>query len=253
MITTLAALLFVVAGLIATPATAATEVDLPEQEWEWQGFFGTFDRGALQRGFKVYRQVCQSCHSLQFVSFRHLRDIGLSTEQIEAIAEQYEVEDGPDDLGDMFMRPAKAADYVPSPFPNDQAARAANGGALPPDLSLMVRSRLGGADYLYGVLIGYQDEPPADVNLMPGMYYNEYFPGHQIAMPPPLFEGAIEYEDGTEGTVEQYAADVTTFLAWTSYPVLEERKQLGVKVILFLIALTALLFALKKKIWTDVH
>lgn len=239
--------------LAALPAQAVTEAEVPEQDWEWQGFFGTFDRATLQRGFQVYRQVCHSCHSLHFVAFRHLRDIGLSEEQIEAVAGEFEVEDGPDDLGDMFMRPAKASDYIPSPFPNEQAARAANGGALPPDLSLVVRARPGGADYVRALLIGYVEEPPEDVKMMPGMYYNEYFPGHQIAMPPPLVEGLVEYEDGTEATLDQYAHDVTTFLSWTSYPVLEERKRLGVKVILFLVALTALLFALKKKIWSDVH
>jgi ubiquinol-cytochrome c reductase cytochrome c1 subunit len=189
---------------------------------------------------------------LNFIAFRHLQDIGLSEEEIEATAAQFEVEDGPDDAGDMFMRPAKASDYVPPPFPNEMAARAANAGALPPDLSLMVRSRPGGADYLYALMTGYE-EPPEGVEVGPGMYYNAYFAGHQIAMPPPLSEGVVEYTDGTEGTLEQYAHDITTFLAWTSYPELEDRKRLGVKVILFLIALTALLYALKKKIWADVH
>jgi cytochrome c1 len=222
---------------MAGPALAVEEIEVPRQEWGFEGFFGTFDRGALQRGFEVYAQACHSCHSLNFIAFRHLQDIGLTAEQIESVAAQYEVEDGPDDAGDMFMRPA----------------RAANAGALPPDLSLMVRARPGGTDYLYALMIGYADEPPEGVEVGPGLYYNAYFPGHQIAMPPPLSEGVVEYTDGTEGSLEQYAHDVATFLAWTSYPELEDRKRLGVKVVLFLIALTALLFALKKKIWSDVH
>jgi ubiquinol-cytochrome c reductase cytochrome c1 subunit len=236
----------------AGAAFAVEEIEVPRQEWGFEGFFGTFDRAALQRGFQVYIAACRSCHSLDFIAFRHLEDIGLSEEQIEAAAAQFEVEDGPDDAGDMFMRPAKASDYVPRPFPNEMAARAANAGALPPDLSLMVRARPGGADYVYALMTGY-GEPPEDVEVGPGMYYNAYFTGHQIAMPPPLSEGVVEYTDGTEGTLEQYAHDIATFLAWTSYPDLEDRKRLGVKVVLFMIALTALLFALKKKIWSDVH
>ncbi len=238
---------------LAGTANAVEEIEVPEQQWGFEGFFGTFDRPSLQRGYQVYAQACRSCHSLNFVAFRHLQDTGLSPEQIEAIAAEYEVEDGPDEFGDMFMRPARAADHIPPPFPNEMAARAANAGALPPDLSLIVRARPGGPDYLYSLLTGYVEEPPEDVELGPGMYYNAYFPGHQIAMPPPLMEGIVEYADGTEGTLEQYARDVTTFLSWASYPELEDRKRLGVKVILFLIGFTALLFALKKKIWSDVH
>jgi ubiquinol-cytochrome c reductase cytochrome c1 subunit len=234
-------------------AGAAERVEVPRQEWGFEGFFGTFDRATLQRGFQVYQSACQSCHSLDFIAFRHLQDIGLGPEQIEAVAGGYEVEDGPDEVGEMFMRPARAADYIPPPFPNEMAARAANAGALPPDLSLIVRGRPNGINYVYALMTGYAEEPPEDVELGPGMYYNAYFPGHQIAMPPPLLEGVVEYADGTEETVEQYARDITTFLTWTAYPEMEERKRLGVKVILFLIGFTALLFALKKKIWSDVH
>ncbi len=234
-------------------AGAAEEIEIPRQEWGFEGFFGTFDRASLQRGYQVYAQACHSCHSLNFVAFRHLQDIGLTPEQIEEVAAGYEVEDGPDDSGEMFTRPARAADYMPSPFANEMAARAANAGALPPDLSLIVRGRPGGADYIYSLLTGYVEEPPEDVEMSPGMYYNAYFPGHQIAMPPPLMEGIVEYADGTEGTVEQYARDITTFLTWTAHPELEDRKRLGVKVILFLIGFTALLYALKKRIWLDVH
>jgi cytochrome c1 len=238
----------------ATSARAAAEAPaLPEQQWEFQGIFGTFERDAQQRGLQVYRQVCASCHSLELIAFRNLRDLGLSEDQITAIAGEYEVEDGPNDEGEMFMRPAEAADRFPAPFPNEQAARYANNGAYPPDLSLITKARLGSADYIYALLTGYRDEPPEGVELMPGMYYNDYFAGHQIAMAPPLVEGIVEYEDGTEATVSQMAHDVTTFLAWAAEPELEERKRLGVKAILFLTVFTGLLYAVKRKIWTDVH
>ncbi|TVR79543.1 MAG: cytochrome c1 [Rhodospirillales bacterium] len=251
-ITTIAAAA-VTAISVATTAFAAEAPRPPAQDWGFSGLFGTFDRGAQQRGFQVFQQACQSCHALEFIHFRNLTGIGLSPEEVEAIAAEYQVEDGPDDFGDMFMRPARAADRVPPPFPNEAAARAANNGAYPPELSLMTRARFHGHDYLYALLTGYRDEPPEGVELMPGMYFNEWFGGQQIAMPPPLFDGAITYEDGTPETVEQYARDLVTFLAWTAEPELEERNRLGVKVVLFVIVLTGLLFALKKKIWSDVH
>jgi cytochrome c1 len=153
----------------------------------------------------------------------------------------------------MFLRPALAADRLPSPFPNEQAARYANNGAYPPDLSLITKARLGGPDYINALLTGYREDPPTDVQLMPGMYYNEYFPGHQIAMAPPLADGQLDYADGTEATLAQMSKDVVTFLSWAAEPELEERKRMGVKVMLFLIVLTALLYALKRKIWADVH
>jgi ubiquinol-cytochrome c reductase cytochrome c1 subunit len=238
---------------VAAPAGASEAPELAEHDWSFSGMFGTFDRGALQRGLQVYREVCSNCHSLDFIAFRNLAALGLGPDEIQAIADEYEVEDGPDDEGEMFMRPAKASDYFPSPFPNEQAARASNNGALPPDLSLIVKARKGGADYIYGVLTGYEEEAPEGVELMEGMYYNNAFPGHQIAMAPPLYEGGVEYADGTEATVEQEAEDVVTFLAWAAQPELEERKRMGVKVMLFLIVLTAMLFAVKRKIWSDVH
>jgi ubiquinol-cytochrome c reductase cytochrome c1 subunit len=163
------------------------------------------------------------------------------------------VQDGPNDEGEMFMRPAKAADRVPSPFANDQAARVANNGALPPDLSLIVEARKGGADYVYGVLTGYRDQPPEGVQIQEGMYYNEYFPGHQIAMPPPLSDDRVTYADGTQATLSQEAKDVTAFLAWAAEPNLEERKRLGISTILFVLVITGMLYALKRQIWSDVH
>ena len=238
---------------VSVPAGAAEAPEAPAQDWSFSGMFGTFDPGALQRGLQVYREVCASCHSLDLIAFRNLAALGLGPDEIQLIAEEYEVEDGPDDEGEMFMRPAKASDYFVPPFPNEQAARASNNGAYPPDVSLIVKARKGGADYIYGLLTGYEEEPPPDVELMEGMYYNKFFPGHQIAMAPPLYDDTVEYEDGTEATLDQQVEDVVTFLTWAAQPELEERKRLGVKVLLFLIVLTAMLFALKRKIWSDVH
>lgn len=168
------------------------------------------------------------------------------------IAAKYEVTAGPNDEGEMFQTAAKPADHMPSPFANEQAARVANNGALPPDLSLIVKARTGASDYIYGVLTGYLDPAPEGFTLNPGMYFNEYFPGHQIAMPPPLTDDRVTYADGTKATVSQMAHDVVTFLTWVSEPTLEERKQLGIKVILFLIVMTGFLYALKRQVWSDV-
>lgn len=238
-------------ALLAGPARAA---EAPAaQSWSFQGIFGTFDRAALKRGFQVYTEVCASCHSLSLVSYRHLRKVGFSEDEVKAIAAEIEVEDGPNDEGEMFTRPGKPSDRFASPFANDQAARAANNGALPPDLSLMTKARKGGPDYLHGLLTGYADEPPDGVEIMEGMSYNKYFPGNQIAMAPPLSDEAVEYADGTETTLDRHSLDVVTFLAWAAQPELEERKRLGVKVLLFLIVLTAMLYALKRQIWSDLH
>ncbi|MEX0759785.1 MAG: cytochrome c1 [Tistlia sp.] len=241
-------------GLAAGPlgsARAAGEVSVPSRDWSFDGLFGAFDPAAMQRGLQVYKDVCASCHGLRFVAFRNLQALGYDADQVAAIAADFEVEDGPDGEGEMFMRPAVGSDTWPSPFPNEQAARVANGGAYPPDLSLIVEARGGGADYLHHLLIGYTD-PPADLEVPPGQYYNDYFPGNLIAMPPPLMEGIIEYADGTPATPEQMAADVTTFLAWAAEPQLVERKRMGIKVILFLLVLTGLLYAVKRKVWSDV-
>lgn len=239
-------------AVAALPALAAEEVELRDSEWRHEGPFGTFDRAAVQRGFLVYKDVCAACHSLRFVAFRNLEEIGLSEGEVKAVAETYQIVDGPDDSGDMFERPGKPSDRFPSPFPNEKAARAANGGAYPPDLSLIVKARAGGEDYIYSVLTGYQ-EPPAGVELRAGMNYNAYFPGHQIAMPPPLSEGLVTYPDGTEATVDQMAHDVVAFLAWAAEPTMEARKKTGVKVMLFLFAFSIVLYAAKRKIWSDAH
>ncbi|MFC4352441.1 cytochrome c1 [Fodinicurvata halophila] len=236
----------------ASTASAAEGVAIPEQDWSFSGFFGTYDREALQRGFQVYEQVCSSCHSLRLVAFRNLSELGYNDAEIRAIAADYTVEDGPNDEGNMYERDAEASDKFPPPFPNEEAARAANGGAYPPDLSLMAKARAGGPDYLYALLTGYE-EAPEDVEMMQGMYYNEYFPGHQIAMAPPLSEGIVEYADGTEATVSQMSADVSEFLMWTAEPKLEDRKQMGIKVILFLLVFTGLIYAAKRKLWANLH
>ncbi len=236
----------------AAPAFAAGAPKPPAQAWSFDGVFGSFDRAALRRGLIVYRQVCSACHSLNLVAYRHLAGIGLSGDEIKAVAESVEVTDGPNDQGEMFQRPGRPSDKFKAPFPNANAARAANNGAYPPDLSLMVKARKGGADYLHALLTGYK-EPPAGVQLMDGMSYNAYFPGHQIAMNAPLAEGSVEYADGTKATVDQLARDVAVFLAWTAEPELEDRKRLGLKVLLFLLVLTGMMFALKRMIWADVH
>lgn len=235
------------------PAAAQKEAAPPiDIDWQHDGFFGTFDRAAAQRGFQVFREVCSTCHGLNYVAFRNLMDLGFSEEQVRALAAEYTVTDGPNEMGEMFERPAIPSDFIPPPYPNEQAARAAQGGALPPDLSLITKARAGGADYVYSILVGYQD-PPADVEPREGQYYNVYFPGHWIAMPPPLFPDQVSYADGTEATIPQMAADVTTFLTWAGEPTLEQRKQTGLKAMLFLIVFTGLSYATMRKVWADAH
>lgn len=248
-----AAVVAVIAGVgSAGPASAAEGVAIPDHDFSFEGIFGTFDRAAAQRGLQVYNQVCSSCHSLKYVAFRTLGDLGYTEEQVEAIAAQYTVTDGPNDQGEMYQRPAKPSDTFPSPFDNKQAAIAANGGAYPPDLSVITQARPNGPDYLHALLTGYTD-PPADVELSPGQYWNEYFPGHQIAMPPPLYPDGVSYQDGTEATVAQMAHDVTVFLHWAAEPHMEERKRTGIAVVLFLLVLTGMLYATKRRIWQDLH
>ena len=239
--------------LAAGPSMAAGDVEaLKSPGFSFQGPFGTYDRGELQRGFQVYQEVCSACHSLKYFAFRNLRSIGFDEVQAKAIAAQYEVMGGPDEEGEMFERPAVLADFMPAPFANDNAARAANNGALPPDLSLIVKARAGGEDYVYSLLTGYAD-PPADVELGEGMDYNPYFGGGQIAMPPPLLEDGVEYADGTKASVDQMARDVTTFLTWAAEPDMEARKRMGIKVMVFLVLMTVLLYMVKRKVWSDVH
>jgi ubiquinol-cytochrome c reductase cytochrome c1 subunit len=238
---------------LAGAAQASEAVHIPEQSWPHSGIFGTIDKASAQRGFQIYKEVCSSCHSAKLVPIRTLAGIGFSEEELKALAAGYEVQAGPNDAGEMFMRPAVPADRFPSPFPNDNAARNANNGALPPDLSLMAKARVGGEDYLYAFLTGFEDNPPEGVTLMPGMNYNKYFPGHQVGMPNILQPDGVSYADGTKATVEQQAKDVSVFLTFIAEPHLDARKQMGVKVILFLIVLAGLMYASKRKLWAGLH
>jgi ubiquinol-cytochrome c reductase cytochrome c1 subunit len=239
---------FVSQGTLA----AGGSVELLHKSWPHDGPFGKFDKAAAQRGLQVYREVCSGCHSLDFIAFRNFEALGFSEDEVKALAAEYEVTDGPDDEGEMFERPGKPSDIFPAPFPNENAARAANGGAYPPDLSLIAKARANGTDYLYSLLQGYE-EPPADVELGEGMNYNAYFPGHQIAMAQPLDDDSVEYADGTAATLEQQSSDLATFLTWAAEPTLEERKGTGLKVMIFLVILTGLFYATKRKIWADLH
>jgi ubiquinol-cytochrome c reductase cytochrome c1 subunit len=239
--------------LASAPNLAAQETPpLPHQEWSFDGIFGTYDLASAQRGFQVYKEVCSACHPVKHLYFRDLAAIGYNADEIKAIAAGYQVTDGPNDQGQMYQRPGRPSDPIPGPFPNDQAARAANNGALPPDQSLIVKARPDGPDYVYGILNGYK-EPPAGFKLLEGMNYNEYFPGHQIHMPPPLSDDAVKFADGTPATVPQMAHDVVTFLTWASEPNLDDRHRIGFKVILFLIVAAAVFYAAKRKIWAPVH
>ena len=247
-----AALLAVLIAGGAGQAQAAEGAALPKYDWSFAGVFGRFDQAALQRGLQVYREVCSACHSLQYIAFRNLGDLGYSADEIQAMAAEYTVTDGPNDVGDMFERPGRPADYFPAPFPNAKAAAAANNGAAPPDLSLLAKARAGGPSFIRALLTGYE-EPPADFELADGQHYNIYFPGERIAMPSPLADGAVEYADGTQASADQMAADVSTFLMWAAEPTLERRRQLGVSVTLFLIVFTGILYAAKRKVWSDLH
>ena len=240
--------------ILFSQALSAEKNELLKVEWSFKGLTGKFDRPSLQRGFQVYKEVCSSCHSMQYLSYRNLGEPGgpeFSIDEVKAIAASIEVEDGPDSQGEMFTRPGKPSDKFKSPYPNINASIAANGGAYPPDMSVLVKARPGGADYMYSVLMGYE-EPPAGMKLDDGVYYNKYMIGQKIKMASPLSEGIVEYSDGTEATMDQMAKDVTTFLAWAAEPELEERHRVGFKVIIYLILLTILVYLSMKKIWSRV-
>ncbi|HQT77559.1 MAG: cytochrome c1 [Rhodospirillales bacterium 20-64-7] len=240
------------AGLLAAPAFAQEGEALPNEHWSFQSVFGTFDLAAAQRGFQIYSQVCSNCHSMHLLHYRDLSGIGLNPEQIKAVSAAVTVPQGVDDQGNPKEGPATPANQFRSPFPNEQAARSANNGAVPPDLSLIVNAREGGPNYVYGILTGYTD-PPAGFKVQDGLYYNKMFPGHQIHMPPPLQNGSVDYTDGTSNALNQEAHDVVTFLSWAANPEMVERKQIGVRVILFLMFMTGLTYAVKRKVWSDVH
>lgn len=248
----LVAALALVAGVTGSAEAAEGAPTPPPQTWSFDGVFGTYDRAELQRGFQVYKDVCSSCHAVKHLAFRDLVDLGYTEDQVKGIAAQYQVNDGPNEQGQMFQRPGRPSDRIPGPFPNDEAARFANSGALPPDLSLITKARVGGADYVAAVLTGYKDPPPT-VKVIEGMYYNEYFPGHQIKMPPPLSPDQLKFADSTPATVPQMAHDVVSFLAWAAEPSLEARHRMGFKLILFLVIAIGVFYAAKRKIWSRIQ
>jgi ubiquinol-cytochrome c reductase cytochrome c1 subunit len=244
-----------IAGLAAVGIVAANPVahsTVHTQSWSFNGFFGSFDQEQLKRGHVIYKDVCAGCHAMSLLAYRDLQDIGYTEDEVKAFAAEVQVEDGPNDAGEIFERPGRPSDFFKAPFPNEQAARAGNNGALPPDLSLIAKARAGagflghdGADYLHSLMTGYE-EPPAGVTLPEGMYYNHAFKGHQIAMPPPL-------SDSEEASLDQQAQDISVFLTWAAEGNLEERHRTGIKAILFLVIFTLLAYATKRKVWANVH
>ncbi len=272
-----AAVGLLLAALPLTAHAAGERVEPPALSWSFSGPFGKFDRAQLQRGYKIYKEVCANCHSASLLKFRNLSQPGgpeFTPGQVTALAATYQIKDGPNEAGEMFERPGRPADAFPSPFPNEQAARAANGGAYPPDMSVLAKARTyergfprfifdiftqyqeQGPDYIAALLTGYKDPPPEGVTLQPGQYYNTYMPGHLIAMPNVLNDGQVEFPKGPDGqpqvpeTAKQYAKDVTAFLMWAAEPHLEARKRLGLQVMLFLLIFGGLLYYTKKKIWS---
>ncbi len=232
------------------------KTDLIKVSWPFDGFFGKFDKASLQRGFQVYKEVCASCHSMRHLSYRNLGEKGgpeFSKEEVKAIASQFEVQDGPNQEGEMFTRAALPSDKFVKPYPNSNAARAANGGAYPPDMSVLVKARKGGSNYVYSVLMGYTDEIPSNITLEEGVYYNKYMIGNKIRMPKPINDGSVEYTDGTTASEEQISKDVVAFLTWAAEPHLEARKRTGFKAIIYLFILTILGFIIKKKIWSGIE
>jgi cytochrome c1 len=241
----------------------------PRQKWTFAGPFGYYDRGQLQRGFKVYKEVCATCHGLKMVAFRNLEALGYSEAQVKAIAADVKIQAGPNDQGEMFERNGQPADYFPTPWPNENAARARYNG-VPPDMSVLAKARTyergfpwfifdmftqfqeQGVDYIHGYLTGYKDKPPQGFTMPPASFYNEYFPGHATAMPPPLTDGRVDYTDGSPATVDQYSKDVAAFLMWAAEPHMEQRKRIGFQVMVFLIVFAGLLYFTKKKVWADV-
>ncbi len=242
-------LFFFSSGVLSAETSSKS---LPQHEWSFQGITGTFDRAALQRGYQVYSEVCSGCHSMKLLYYRDLIDIGFSEAQVKIIASDYTVLDGPNDEGEMFERDARPADRFVSPYLNDNEARANNNGAYPPDLSVITKAKKDGANYIYNLMLGYKD-PPTDLNLSEGMYYNIWMEGKQIAMPQPLYDESVDYADGTSNNVEQLAEDLVVFLTWAAEPELEIRKNLGIKVILFFIILGFIVFLAKNRLWRDVH
>ena len=240
-------------GLVSSTAWGAGgDVVLKSRNWSFSGPFGTFDKAAMQRGFQVYNEVCAGCHSMKLIAFRNFADLGYDDSEIKALAAQYEIQDGPNDDGEMFMRPGIPADRMPAPYPNDNAARAGNNGALPPDLSLIAKARPNGPNYLYSLLSSYDDAPEGK-EVPDGMYYNAAYPGHLIAMPQPLYGDDVEYIDGSATSIDALSADLTQFLMWAAEPKMEVRKRIGVAAVFFLSIFVILSYLAKRRIWADIH
>jgi cytochrome c1 len=243
---------------LAAGYAAAESVQLPHREWHFEGPFGTFDRAASQRGYQVYANVCSACHSLNMLSYRNLMDLGLTENQVKGLIAEIQIDDIGDD-GSAIQRPARLSDKFKRPYPNELAAAAANGGKAPPDLSVIVKAREGGANYIFGILTGYvpfdklTPEQIKEASVTKDDNYNKVFPGHRIAMPPPLSDDKVQYADGTKATLDQEAFDVVNFLAWASEPHLEARNRTGVRVILFMLVLAGFAYALKRQVWADKH
>ncbi len=247
--------IFIIIFLSLIPFSVFSEeknIELIETKWSFEGLFGTFDRASLQRGYQVYQEVCAGCHSVQHLSYRNLSEKGgpeFSVDEVKAITSQFEVEDGPNSDGEMFTRPARPSDKFVKPYPNVEASTAANGGAYPPDMSVLAKARAGGADYIYSLLMGYE-EAPDGFELDDGVYYNKYMPGNKIKMSEPISEGIVEYADGTSTSKEQIAKDVTSFLVWASEPHLESQHRMGFKTIIYLIILITLVYMSKQRVWS---
>ena len=250
--------IFLITSLVfglSVKSNSAEKIEYLKTDWSFKGLFGKFDRGALQRGYQVYTEVCSSCHSMKYLSYRNLAEKGgpeFSIAEAKAIAASFEVTDGPNDDGEMFIRPGKLSDKFVMPYDNVKAAQAANGGAYPPDMSVLVKARGGGVDYIYSLLQGYED-PPVGMSLDDGVYYNKYMYGNKIKMANQLSDGLVEYGDGTTASVEQMSKDVTTFLMWAAEPHLESSHQMGFKAIVYLIILTILVYFSMKKIWSRIE
>ena len=238
---------------VAGYAYAQVEQKPPRRlDWPFSGIFGTVDIPAAQRGFQVYKEVCSACHPLTHIAFRNLEEIGFSEAEVKALAATYQISDGPNDEGQMFQRPGKPSDYFPSPYTNDEQARSMHNGAIPPDLSMIIKARKDGPDYVYSLLTGFSP-PPAGVTLSAGQNYNPYFPGGKLMMPPPLSQGQVTYTDGTPASVDQMARDVVVFLQWASEPHMKERKEMGIKVMVYLAIFTIFMYIAKRNLWRKLH
>ncbi len=256
------ALSAVVVGAFAVAAESVTAFEAeprpPSLHWHFEGPFGTYDRAAAQRGYQIYAEVCSACHSLQLLAYRNLMELGLTENQVKGLIKDITVPDLGDD-GQPADRPARLSDSFKKPFANPAAAAAANNGKAPPDLSVIIKAREDGPNYVHGLLTGYvpfdklTPEQKKEFDVTKDDNFNKYFPGHKIGMPPPLADDKVTYTDGTKATLDQEASDVTQFLAWASEPHMEDRKRTGVRVILFLLAMAGLLYAVKRQVWSDKH